>query len=269
MKKLIPAIAMLLISIVLLSTASFAWFSMNTTVTVTGMEIKAKTDNTYLLISTSVSGADEAAEAASIQEGGLVTVDFAMGPTEVYPSAPALTAAEAAYLPVSTGKKVGEDAITVAGVQVTNAATVATVTNWYTANAASPEAATIKNGSARQLTTFDGYVVHKTVYLTVAAGSNPANNLSVTATMTQKTGGTDIDAVKMVIVTNDGGFAVITTSNTSADISGTNTDITDTTVRVVDIWLYYDGNATEVYTNNMANLTGVDIVLDFNVDSNP
>ena len=205
MKKLIPAIAMLLISIVLLSTASFAWFSMNTTVSVTGMEIKAKTDNTYLLINNSVSGADEAAEAASIQAAGLLTVDFAMGPTEVYPSAPALTAAEAAYLPASTGKKVGEDAITVAGVQVTNATTAATVTNWYTANAASPDA----------------------------------------------------------------GFAVISTINTSADISGTNTDITDTTVRVVDIWLYYDGNATEVYTNNMANLTGVDIVLEFTVDSNP
>lgn len=39
MKKLIPALALLLISAVLLSTASFAWFSMNTTVTVTGMQV--------------------------------------------------------------------------------------------------------------------------------------------------------------------------------------------------------------------------------------
>lgn len=42
MKKLIPALALLLVSAVLLATSSFAWFSMNTTVTVTGMEVKTK-----------------------------------------------------------------------------------------------------------------------------------------------------------------------------------------------------------------------------------
>jgi len=41
-KKLIPAIALLLISAVLMSTASYAWFSMNTKVTVTGMQVKTK-----------------------------------------------------------------------------------------------------------------------------------------------------------------------------------------------------------------------------------
>ncbi|MBR4769390.1 MAG: hypothetical protein IK090_00495 [Clostridia bacterium] len=42
MKKIIPALALLLVSAVLLATSSFAWFSMNTTVTVTGMEVKTK-----------------------------------------------------------------------------------------------------------------------------------------------------------------------------------------------------------------------------------
>ena len=42
MKKLIPALALLLVSAVLLATSSFAWFSMNTTVTVTGMEVTTK-----------------------------------------------------------------------------------------------------------------------------------------------------------------------------------------------------------------------------------
>lgn len=41
MRKLIPALAMLLVSAVMMSTASFAWFSMNTTVDATGMQIKA------------------------------------------------------------------------------------------------------------------------------------------------------------------------------------------------------------------------------------
>ena len=41
MRKIIPALAMLLISAVMMSTASFAWFSINDSVTATGMQIKA------------------------------------------------------------------------------------------------------------------------------------------------------------------------------------------------------------------------------------
>ena len=41
MKKLIPAIVLLLISAIVMSTASYAWFSMNTQVTATGMQVKA------------------------------------------------------------------------------------------------------------------------------------------------------------------------------------------------------------------------------------
>ncbi len=44
MRKIIPALAMLLISAVMMSTASFAWFSMNTNVTASGMSVKAKSD---------------------------------------------------------------------------------------------------------------------------------------------------------------------------------------------------------------------------------
>ena len=49
MKKLIPALALLLVSAVLLATSSFAWFSMNTTVTVTGMEVKTKVSSNLLI----------------------------------------------------------------------------------------------------------------------------------------------------------------------------------------------------------------------------
>lgn len=49
-KKLIPALCMLLVSAVMLGSTTFAWFSMNRTVTATGMEIKAEVP-TQLLIS--------------------------------------------------------------------------------------------------------------------------------------------------------------------------------------------------------------------------
>lgn len=49
MKKLIPSIIMVLISAMMLSTASFAWFSMNKTVTATGMSVKAQAPATLLI----------------------------------------------------------------------------------------------------------------------------------------------------------------------------------------------------------------------------
>ena len=50
MRKLLPALAMLLISAVMMSTASFAWFAMNTNVTATGMDVSAKSNDTFLQI---------------------------------------------------------------------------------------------------------------------------------------------------------------------------------------------------------------------------
>ena len=50
MKKLIPALCMLLIAAALLGTSTYAWFSMNNTVTATGMQVKAKSDTKFLQI---------------------------------------------------------------------------------------------------------------------------------------------------------------------------------------------------------------------------
>lgn len=55
-KALFPATIMLLISTLLLSTVSFAWFSMNTAVSVGGIEFEAYSDSLFLEISTSRDG---------------------------------------------------------------------------------------------------------------------------------------------------------------------------------------------------------------------
>lgn len=49
MKKLIPAICMLLIAAAMLGTSTFAWFSMNTKVTATGMQVTAKVGNNLFI----------------------------------------------------------------------------------------------------------------------------------------------------------------------------------------------------------------------------
>jgi len=51
MRKMIPAVIMLLISAMLVGTSTYAWFSMNKTVTVTGMAVKARgNDNVTISI---------------------------------------------------------------------------------------------------------------------------------------------------------------------------------------------------------------------------
>jgi len=261
-KKLIPAAGMLLLSTAMLATSTYAWFSMNKQVTATGMQITAKSDSTYLLINTDTNNT-----AALIQAAGTITIPLTVEDEDsvVLPSSPALTDAEVGYLTTS-GTKVGGGAITTEGVLVDNAAKAAAVTNWFTANATTVNAATINTATAKQLVDFDGYVIHKTCYITVARGSNAANNLSVTGTFTQKAGGADISACKAVVTTDDGGFAVLSSTNATADIKGTNTAITDATVRTVDIYIYYDGDETPVYTNNMANLKGANIEFAFSAE---
>ena len=261
MKKLIPAICMTLIAAVMLASSTFAWFSMNTSVTAEGMQVAAKSDNTYLLISS------DRKTPAEIQDQNRITVDLAVGSSEakVYPCAPATSSAEVAYLATS-GKTVDGATITTAGVEVTSAETAAAVTNWYTANAASSSASTINADTARQLTAFTGYVIRRTVYLTVAKGANAANNLTVTPTITGT--GKDLTAAHVIVATSNGGFENLTNTNngTKVDIQGSNTPLTDSTVLTVEIYIYIDGNNTNIFTNNIADLTGVTIELAFDVE---
>ena len=265
MKKrfLVTSILMLLLTVFALSTSTYAWFSMNTQVTASGMQVIAKTDETFLLISSTNT------TAGAIQTEDEISVDFAMdlASSQLYASSPCLSAEQAALLPATTGFKVGETAIETAGAQVNSEATANVVTNWYTAKAADAAHSTMKEGSARQLTTFTGYVVKKTVYLTVAAGANPAHNLSVTPTFTQRTGGSDIAACKVLVTTDDGAFVVLNSASGKTDIKGSNTAITSSTVRVVNIYIYYDGTESVVYTNNANNLKGATIGLSFDVEA--
>ena len=56
-RKLIPALCMLLVSALFVGTSTYAWFSMNKTVTAANMQIKAQV-NTQLMIKGSAAGAE-------------------------------------------------------------------------------------------------------------------------------------------------------------------------------------------------------------------
>ena len=69
MKKIIPALALLLVSAVMLATSSFAWFSMNTTVTVTGMSVSTRISDNLQIASDTIDS--DAKKADNLFQNGL------------------------------------------------------------------------------------------------------------------------------------------------------------------------------------------------------
>jgi len=286
MKKrfLVTSILMLLLTVFALSTSTYAWFSMNTDVKVTGMSVIAKTDDTYLIISKT----EGITTAAQIQnennKKGFITVDMEMEPesSAVLASAPCWSDGEAAYLTQGTEQNQHKDLdgnlIATAGVKIDNDVKAAAFTNWYTAKAVDASESTIDTTTVRQLTEddFAKYVIKKTVYLTVAKGANPAYRLTVSGTFTKVDANEeDLSACKVLIATKNketghSVTAILSSENLNAHLYLADEDvITDATVVQVDMYIYYDGNDENVYTNNVAKLAGATFNLNFGVTAVP
>jgi len=240
-KKLIPAAGMLALSASMLATSTYAWFSMNKTVSVTGLNLAAKSNSTYLLI-----GKGESQDtAAEIQ---------ALNPAQ----------STVAWTITGTDAQVFPSAHTDS---VTNATTAGTKTNWYYKVADDPSASA-STKSAVTLTDFSNYVIHDTVYVTLAKGSQAAANLVVTNSTFTAAGtatgpSTTITPVKVVVASSSAVVELDSTNSSSNTVLATS--VTDSGVVPIDIYLYYDGNDTSVYTNNIANLDGAGIDVTFGV----
>ncbi len=258
--KLIPAIVMLLISAILVSTSTFAWFSMNTTVRATGMQVTAKSNNTFLLIGTVNS-------AGTIQSEKKTAVAMTVEDVNayVYPSKP-ITGSDAGVISAAT----------------MGAATAGDPTKWYTAYSPDPGAATsggtVWDAHVLSSGNFTDYVIKKTVYLTLADGSDNAHHLTVkldngadglpVVSGAVPSAGTGNDAVRILVVANDTNMVTLTKASTTEQIlyAPTDTTLTDSDVVKVDIYIYYDGSVGTVYTNNIANLRGLKFDLVFDVE---
>jgi hypothetical protein len=254
--KLMSAIGMLTVSAAMLVSSTFAWFSMNRTVQATSMQVTAKSNNTYLLIGTGDAQDTYAEIQALTPAQTTVALTVAAGDEDVYPSKP-LESAE-----------IGSGKLFETGTPVTNYATANVPANWYTAQNNNPAASTDSIKNQTQLTTFTDYVIKKTCYLTLAEGAESANGLTVTPTITAKTGtATDISAVKVLVVTDANNMVTLNSTMTTAQSlhATTDTTLTDTSVVTVDIYIYYDGSEAAVTTNNKADLAGADISLQFDV----
>lgn len=238
-KKIMASASMLLVSTMMLSSATYAWFTMNTTVTVDGMTLNVKADSTYLIIGQS----SELATLQNASTGNLkdITINPAASLT-VFPSAHKAA--------------------------VTNTTTAGTVGNWYYKYAESPTASAAAATETER--TIDSakfntdYVLHETVYVTLAEGSEAASNLRCTGVTFD--GQNVSDAVTVLVST----ASAIDEEDKGSNFTLGNTQlaatVTDSAVIPVDIWIYYNGNDDSVYTNNKASLKGASVALTFEVD---
>ncbi|MDY4895297.1 MAG: hypothetical protein SO532_05375 [Candidatus Borkfalkiaceae bacterium] len=246
LKKLIPAFCMLLVSVAMLGTSTFAWFSMNKAVSATGMQITAKSDSVYLLI---MEGEKKAEEVQTNNSASVV----------------ATNPENTAMLPAA------HEAITKTQDAEAKETDTTTYSNWYYQTAKKPTASAAETNAAKtKLTTtsFSQYVLEYTYTITLAKGSLAQGKLTATAKITAQnsaTGSEKTIAPVTVLVTTTTKAAEFTKDNmTTAQVLYTDS-ITDTTAIVVKVYIYLDGKNDKVFTNNITNLDGAQIDLTFNV----
>ena len=124
MKKLIPALCMLLVAAALMGTSTFAWFSMNSRVEASGMEVKATVDDSIFIAAVEMTGT-----------------------YGVFESTPGTFGVAATLTDVNTG-----------GLKPASTKTPSlTAGNWYQGTAASNDSY-VANGDFTALSTLEGFV---------------------------------------------------------------------------------------------------------------
>lgn len=215
-KKLIPAFCMLLISAVLMGTSTYAWFSMNKTVTANGMEVTAKSNASYLLIGSS-------AEAATVKTGLTTTATATQTGT-------ATTCYPVAFS--KAGVTFGAEPNQV----------IVPANGWYTASNGNTNNATDDVKNYKVVTEGEEeYMLTYKVWLTLSKDSEPYNNGKIKVTLKSKTGDAAIKAVVKI------GTEFIELG--AADATGTttaNANLTKTTATEVIVYVYVDGTSTNV-----------------------
>ena len=230
-RQLLAAIAMVLVAALALGSSTYAWFANNNKVTATNMQVTAMSNQSFLLISS------EKTTATEIQTENKTT------------TALTVTDAEAKLFPA-------------AHATIANTAEAAVDQNkWYTAFSADPSKVDMDASTKTTLSSFTNYVIHKQVWITVAKNSTPVENLKVKATIANKASG-DITQAK-VFVTSATASAEMSSASSAPDTVLFSSQITDTTVVPLDIFIFIDGNDSAVYTNNYDQLDTATISLEF------
>lgn len=220
-KKIVGATCALVAAVALSAGSTFAWFSANTSVNATGMNVTAKSNATYLLIGNT-------AECASVKTSLTNTVAATYATT----GNDTKTCYPVSYC--SVNDTLG-----------TFTATGAVAGKWYTANSDNSGSAggsgTLLNLSEVTLGDKD-YMLTYNVWLTLSADSeNTTNKVKVTFSK-----GASDDAALSVAVKVDSQDPLLLNSTTTNLTTASSITLTKDTAIPVVVYVYIDGNSTNV-----------------------
>ena len=256
-RKILPAFAMLVISAVMLSTASFAWFAVSSEAKATGMAVGVKSDSAFLVIDNDINGANIDSNYSEFSVS--FTEDAASTTNLIAP-----TAFDASKMPV-----VGANyAQTVYNHMTTAPGTDdGTSTPWYTHTGESVSDGSISDADPnatyipRTVAGLQTYVKVYTVWLAVAQGTSGLTMDNVKPSVTIN----GSPAVSVLIVGPDG-YAHFSNEEDGASTNLPLVECTDLGVDVpdgvidknidsnkvrVDIYVYYNGHHGTITTSNL------------------
>lgn len=273
MKKILPSACMLAVSAAMLSTSTYAWFTMSDTVTVTGMKLRARGEGGIVIGRMANTSNDTRAE-------GLKDITVNLN-----------TGADMQLLPTST----------------------ADTTAWYHASAASADAHTAKSGTLAALTLTDTapaasalgdlsdsssnkYVLYDTFTVWPDKNSNTYTDLYVSKCYIDGTSTADLSKSVRVAFVATGGSTIICapkrtsddTTNLTYSVGTTPTNVTalgtsgtsstgltkadtntlkegaiGTSGQEVKVYLWFEGEDNDHTTNNLDNNGREDISINF------
>ena len=238
MKKLIPALCMLLIAACLMGTSTYAWFSMNDRVTAQGMTITAASDAIFLEI--------KGTEDATFSTEGRNNINDTLRPVSH-----------------ETWSKLAD-------VTDFDLAQADNYDNWYYRYSDKPSVYNSNLSAKTYISSFADYVAVSTYEVQLRPGSaSTAYDLYVSSiTIPENKGIT-------VVVAGQTGYKEFTASSGQAGFAFNAADIISdtvtTTAQTISVYIYINGDDANVTTDKASTLTG-SVTLSFNAfakDQNP
>ena len=283
---------MLTVSAAMLVSSTFAWFSLNRTVRAQTMTVQAKSADPFLKIS--ANGNDFYTALDATADASTDTGAWAIQTQAVINSRTAADAKLKLIAPKTIGATptwVWNQSSDPASPNTQNVANgtgnqdVALTID--TTNNQNADRSAIMTGTVGAEALEDAFVLKQTLTFKNIAKDSAGTNLKIdSVTITRDTATADPastfdQAVRVLIVNSEGKYALYNGAGTNieAENGATGTRMTGTGNNIIaaslaangttsiDIYMYFDGNASQAYTNNAFDLTGVHAAFQFSIDS--
>ncbi len=232
-RKILPALAMLIVSAIMLSTASFAWFAQNNSVEASGMNVKVQSTASFLQINNQAT-------------------DHATDTTKQFSDSAVAANTNTVTLDLVHATIEDDGSI-----------------SWYTAEGLAPGASTIDPTTKEDVTiaadaTTSDYARIDRFYVRMSEGSaNALTNLTVGSVTVGNVENSLKEALRVLIVGANGAQIWEYTSSGMARVTGDNGEnvILNTvptysqTASEIVVYTYFDGEDTSAFTDNTENIT--------------